>query len=149
MTAVRNAEEVYRKYLDRFGYDADGDPHTIALFTFSLVQRDFFDWLEHHRKENRGASPDPIEIEQWYASKPESYFEEKYRLALTWYKSFARALLEDDIEEEQKSAVKEYFGLNCHSGSRFWWELLLILSSLSQLEPSLFMYLRIFTRLRM
>ena len=72
MSAVRNPEGVYRKYLDRFGVDGDGDPDAIALFTFALVERDRFDWLEHHRSEHGGIDPSEQAIEQWFESKPES-----------------------------------------------------------------------------
>jgi hypothetical protein len=110
MTAVKNPEEVYRKYLDRFGLDGDGDPDALALFTFALVERDKFDWLEHHRCEHGGADPAPHIVEQWYASKPESYFEDKFRQALGWYTSFARVLLKDEIEKSNQDAIRLYVG---------------------------------------
>lgn len=110
MPAVKGPEEVYKKYIERFGVDGDGDPDAVALFTFALVERDKFDWMEHYRKENGGAGPTDAQVAQWYADKPDSYFEEKYRQALTWYKAFARALLKDEIEEGERQAIARYIG---------------------------------------
>jgi hypothetical protein len=110
MAAVSNPEEVYKKYIDRFGLDADGDPDAIALFSYALVERDRFDWMDHHRREHGDASPSDAEVRLWFESKPESYFDDKYKLALAWYSSFARSLLAPDIEKSNKDAIKEYIG---------------------------------------
>lgn len=107
MAAVRGPEEVYRKFLDRFGLDEDGDPDALALFTFSLVERDRFDWLEHYRHEAGGGNPTEAQIRQWYADKPESYFEDKCRLAQEWYVSFARALLEDEVKQRIRREIDD------------------------------------------
>jgi len=120
MTAVKCPEEVYRKYLDRFGFDGDGDPDAVALFTFALVERDRFDWLEHHRSEHDGAEPTVAAIEEWYQSKPETFFDEKFRLALGWYTAFARILLKDEIEKSNQDAVKSYFNNKLSFWSQIW-----------------------------
>jgi len=110
MDPIKGPEEVYRKYLDQFGFDGDGDPDAIALFTFSLVERDRFDWMEHHRAQHNGVSPTLGEIERWYTSKPPSYFEDKYRHALSWYRAFAKNLLEEEINKRVQDSIKEYIG---------------------------------------
>jgi hypothetical protein len=120
MTAVKCPEEVYRKYLDRFGFDGDGDPDAIALFTFALVERDRFDWLEHHRSEHGGEEPTLEAVEQWYQSKPESFFDEKYRFALSWYTAFARNLLKAEIVQSNQDAVKSYFNEKLSFWSQIW-----------------------------
>jgi hypothetical protein len=110
MTAVKTAEEVYKKYLARLGTDSDGDPDAIALFTYALVERDKYDWIEHHRNENDGASPSNEDIEKWFVSKPDTYFDEKYRNALWWYKAFARSLLAEETKESRLDAIRTYVG---------------------------------------
>src|SRR5580658_893710 len=98
MAAVRGPEEVYNRYIYYFGLDGDGDPNAVALFAFSLVERDKYDWIVHHRSEHNDIPPTSGQIEQWYSMKPDSYFSDRAEKAEWWYKAFARNLLEDEIK---------------------------------------------------
>ncbi len=118
MPAVHGLEEVYRKYLAQFGYDHDGDPHAMALFALVLVERDKFDWLEHHRIEHDGQDPPADAVTQWYCSKPVSYFDEKGRWAFDWYTSFARVLLEPEVEASNRRPSRPISATSCGSGRR-------------------------------
>lgn len=107
---ISNDEEVYRHYLDCFGLDGDGDPNAIALFTYALVEKDKYEWMSHYRNLNNNAMPSAVEIEKWFINKPESYFDEKSKLAMNWYRAFARSLLAEEIEDAKRDAIKEYIG---------------------------------------
>jgi len=82
----------------------------VALFTCALVEKDKYDWLEHFRSQHDGKSPTPEQVEEWFASKPTFYYQEKYNYSLNWYKWFARYLLDDEIKEERLRAIKQYIG---------------------------------------
>ena len=110
MVALRDTEEVYRYFIDHFGFDEDGDPNALGLFSFSLVEMDKFDWMEHRRSEYDGVTPSAVEIENWYADKPTSYFEDKCRQAANWYVGSARNLLHDEIETQKHEAIRLYIG---------------------------------------
>ncbi len=120
MAAVNGPEEVYNRFISEAGYDEDGDPDAIALFSYALVEKDKYDWIAHHRKENGEASPSDADVESWFRSKPDSYFKEKQNFALSWYRSFARSLLDDEIEWKKKEAVKEYIGSKLGFLNQLW-----------------------------
>ncbi|MDR3534315.1 MAG: hypothetical protein P4L90_27605 [Rhodopila sp.] len=110
MVALKGPEQVYRHFIGSFGFDEDGDPYALGLFSFALVEKDKFDWIEHRRCECDGIAPAAAEIEHWYADKPGSYFEDKGRQALDWYSDFARNLLHDEIEAQKQEAIQAYIG---------------------------------------
>ena len=120
MAAVSGPEQVYNRFVSAAGYDEDGDPDAIALFSYALVEKDRYDWIAHHRQENGGAPPSDSDMESWFRSKPDSYFREKQSFALSWYKSFARSLLEDEIEWQRKEAIKEYIGAKLGFLNQLW-----------------------------
>ena len=120
MAALRSPEEVFSRFIDQYGYDDDGDPHALCLFAYALVERDRFDWVQHIKEQNGGSAPTQDDITSWYASKPESYFRDKSQTAISWYWSFARALLADDIEAAKKQAVQEYIGKKLQFLPQLW-----------------------------
>ena len=119
MAALNGPEAVYYRFIDTRGYDADGDPEAVALFAFALVERDKFEWISHRRREDDGAGPSDDEVEKWYKDKPERYFQEKERIAIEWYMSFARVLLNEEFERARLSAIQQFF----QNKLGFWFQL--------------------------
>jgi hypothetical protein len=107
---------VLRYYRDRRGLDADGDPDAIALFAFALVENDRLDWVDHYRANHNNVDPSPDQVAEWYRGKPESYFRDKERYAESWYATFARGLLRDEIEAGKQNAIRDALG----DLRRFW-----------------------------
>ena len=114
--ASRNAEEVYNRYIAEYGYDGDGDPNAIGLFSYALVERDKYEWISHFRAQNGNSDPTTSDIEHWFLSKPQSYFKEKSERAHLWYTEFSRGLLKDEMDEAKLAAVSHYIG----DKLRFW-----------------------------
>src|SRR5882672_9737983 len=115
MAAIRSSEDVFLSFKEKFGLDGDGDMNAVGLFAFSLVEKDRMEWMAHIR-ETHGAEPTEHQIAEWYRSKPETYFEEIGKSAFRWFYSFARILLEDEINDIKKLAIKETIG----DVGKFW-----------------------------
>ena len=47
MVTVKSSEDVFLHYKQKYGLDADGDINAVALFAFSMVENDKFNWLSH------------------------------------------------------------------------------------------------------
>jgi hypothetical protein len=108
MVRVKSSEDVFLHYKQKYGLDADGDINAVALFAFSMVENDKFNWLAHLR-ESQGA-----------ANKPPVYFEEKGEEANLWLLGFSKILLADEIKAREKQAVKEQLGKIGRPWPAFW-----------------------------
>ena len=106
MVTVKNSEDAFLHFKQKYGLDADGDINAVALFAFSMVENDKFNWLAHLR-ESQAAAPPPRMVVDWYANKPPVYFEEKGEEANLWLLGFSKILLADEIKPREKQAVKE------------------------------------------
>jgi hypothetical protein len=106
---LKNSDDVFQYYVDKFGLDGDGDIHAIALFTYALVESARIDFIKYS-VETLKRTPTPQDIEDWYAEKPPTYFDDLSDRGLTWYSGFARYLLEDEFEEHAKAAVNNTIG---------------------------------------
>jgi hypothetical protein len=87
----------------------------IALFAYALIEKDRVDWSEHMASIS-GALPDQGQIEDWFRSKPDSYFSSIEDLADRWFFGFAVNLLRGHIEDEKKKAIAEALG----NLGKFW-----------------------------
>lgn len=119
MAVVRSSEEVFLFYKQKYGLDDDGDVHAVALFAFSVVENERMDWMAHAR-EMRNADPTEHQISEWYASKPQSYFDEIGKGASLWLHGFAKILLADEIERSKRQAVKDEIGQLGRFWPQFW-----------------------------
>lgn len=119
MVTVKSSEDVFLHYKQKYGLDADGDINAVALFAFSMVENDKFNWLAHLR-ESQGAAPPPRMVVDWYANKPPVYFEEKGEEANLWLLGFSKILLADEIKAREKQAVKEQLGKIGRPWPAFW-----------------------------
>ncbi len=81
MAAIKNSEEAFNLFREKFGLDADGDMHAVGLFAYSLVEKDRIDWMEHFRR-THSSEPTEHQIAEWYSAKPESYFDQVSRFGL-------------------------------------------------------------------
>jgi hypothetical protein len=117
--ALKNSEDVFILFRDKFGVDGDGDMDAIGLFAFSLVEKEHFEWRRHCR-EVHGVEPTREQIEDWFRNKPKEYFDQTEKLAFQWFYGFARVLLRQDIEEEKKQAAASAVGELGNFWTDFW-----------------------------
>jgi hypothetical protein len=89
--------------------------NAIALFVYALIEKDRVDWSEHMASAS-GVTPDHGQVENWFRSKPDSYFSSIERQAFEWFYGFAVNLLNEHIEEQKKKAVSEALG----NLGKFW-----------------------------
>ncbi len=82
--AFCSSEEVFRHLRDRYEVDSDGNMNAIALFAYALIEKDRVDWSEHMASLT-GVPPDHGQIEDWFRSKPDSYFSSIEDLADRWF----------------------------------------------------------------
>jgi hypothetical protein len=115
MSRFSDADEVLTYLRDKYGPDADGDTHALALFTYAVVEDDRLSWAEHIH-EQTSVAPTEAETQAWFQSKPPKYFLEKERLAEQWFLSVARIVLADEIESLKQEAIRETIG----DLRRFW-----------------------------
>jgi hypothetical protein len=108
---LKNSDDVFRYYVEKFGLDGDGDIHAIALFTYALVENARIEFTNYSIN-TLHKTPTPQDIEDWYAQKSPAYFDELSDRGLTWYAGFARNLLEEEFERHAKTAVSEALSAN-------------------------------------
>jgi hypothetical protein len=122
MMKQSSSDSVFEYLRDEYPIDGDGDVDAIALFSYALVELDRIEWRDHY-KQSYQADPTPDKVTEWFESKPPSYFEDRQRYALSWFRAFARELLADEIEQNRREAVKNELS-NIQSeiqrASRFW-----------------------------
>lgn len=119
MTVFKSSEEVFKYFREKYGNDADGDVNAIALFAYSLVEKERFEWKRHYR-ERHNADPSVQQIQEWFEDQPIEYFDRKEEEAYIWYSAFARSLLADEIEAACRQAVDKSMRDELRNLGHFW-----------------------------